>query len=61
MLLPVANASVLVNNDFHNTFNLFDLFDGLNVKDLDTEVTADNAAPKPDPVNEAAPELAVKN
>lgn len=51
----------LVNNDFHNTFNLFDLFDGLNVKDLDTEVSADNADSKVPPANGAAPETAVKN
>lgn len=51
----------IVNNDFHNTFNLFDLFDGLNVKDLDTEVSADNADSKVPPANGAAPETAVKN
>ncbi|PLB47959.1 putative methylenetetrahydrofolate reductase [Aspergillus steynii IBT 23096] len=51
----------IVNNDFHNTFSLFELFDGLNVKDLDTEVSADNAAPKQLSADAAAPEIAVKN
>jgi methylenetetrahydrofolate reductase (NADPH) len=31
-----------VNNDFHNTYNLFELFKDLNVKDLDVELTADS-------------------
>ena len=52
---------LLVNNDFHNTFSLFELFEGLNVKDLDTEVSADNAAPKQPSADGAAPEIAVKN
>ncbi|KAL5361045.1 methylenetetrahydrofolate reductase-domain-containing protein [Aspergillus floccosus] len=55
----------IVNNDFHNSFNLFELFDGLDVKDIDTEI-----APEPKPqengtlneiTNGAAPEASVKN
>ncbi|KAI9045849.1 methylenetetrahydrofolate reductase (NAD(P)H) MET13 [Aspergillus affinis] len=51
----------IVNNDFHNTFSLFELFDGLDLKDIDTEVSADSAESKQPPAKEAAPEVAVKN
>ena len=34
-----------VNNDFHNTFDLFELFKDLTVKEFDVEVSADSAAP----------------
>jgi methylenetetrahydrofolate reductase (NADPH) len=52
---------ILVNNDFHNTYDLFDLFNGLEVKDLDLEVGPDTVETKSQP-NGAAPEvLAVKN
>lgn len=37
-----------MNNDFHNTYDLFDLFEGLAVRDLDVEIPADGAAPKPE-------------
>ncbi|KAE8351047.1 methylenetetrahydrofolate reductase-domain-containing protein [Aspergillus coremiiformis] len=37
----------IVNNDFHNTYNLFELFKDLDVRDLDVEVTAGNADSKP--------------
>ncbi|KAF4217277.1 hypothetical protein CNMCM8980_007733 [Aspergillus fumigatiaffinis] len=51
----------IVNNDFHNTYDLFDLFNGLEVKDLDLEVGPDTVETKSQP-NGAAPEvLAVKN
>lgn len=33
----------IVNNDFHNTYDLFELFKDLNVRDFDVEVAADNA------------------
>ncbi|KKK21706.1 methylenetetrahydrofolate reductase 2 [Aspergillus rambellii] len=36
----------IVNNDFHNTYNLFELFNGLNVKDLDVEVAGEIVEPK---------------
>lgn len=35
-----------VNNDFHNTFDLFELFKDLTVKDLDVEAPAHGAVPK---------------
>ncbi|KAA8650636.1 hypothetical protein EYZ11_002825 [Aspergillus tanneri] len=50
----------IVNNDFHNTFSLFELFKDLNVKDLDSEVSADNVDEK-HPANGAVPEAMVKN
>ncbi|RJE27068.1 Methylenetetrahydrofolate reductase [Aspergillus sclerotialis] len=34
----------IVNNDFHNTHDLFQLFEDLTVKDLDVEVPADTAS-----------------
>lgn len=37
-----------MNNDFHNTYDLFELFKDLTVKDLDVEVPADSAAAKPE-------------
>ncbi|KAE8377627.1 methylenetetrahydrofolate reductase-domain-containing protein [Aspergillus bertholletiae] len=37
----------IVNNDFHNTYSLFELFKDLNVRDFDVEVTADNDDSKP--------------
>ncbi|KAK9596387.1 methylenetetrahydrofolate reductase (NAD(P)H) met13 [Aspergillus fumigatus] len=53
----------IVNNDFHNTYDLFDLFNGLEVKDLDLEVGPDTAETKSQPQpNGAAPEeVAIKN
>lgn len=39
---------VLVNNDFHNSNNLFDLFKDLTVKDLDVEVASDSVQAKPE-------------
>lgn len=50
-----------MNNDFHNTYNLFELFKDLNVKDLDVEVATEQ---KPQPsvaVNEVTPEVPTKN
>lgn len=35
---------LLVNNDFHNTHCLFELFEDLTVKDLNTEVSGDKPA-----------------
>ncbi|PYI08197.1 methylenetetrahydrofolate reductase 2 [Aspergillus sclerotiicarbonarius CBS 121057] len=62
----------IVNNDFHNTSNLFDLFKDLDVQDLDTEIPVENGEPKAHTngaangttngvPNGAAPETAVKN
>ena len=36
-----------MNNDFHNTHNLFELFEGLTVKDFDVDVPADDVSSKP--------------
>ncbi|PKX98934.1 methylenetetrahydrofolate reductase (NAD(P)H) MET13 [Aspergillus novofumigatus IBT 16806] len=44
----------IVNNDFHNTYDLFDLFNGLEVKDLDVPVGPDTVETKSQP-NGAAP------
>lgn len=44
---------MLVNNDFHNTFDLFELFKDLTVKDLDVEAAPHSASPKPE-VNRAS-------
>jgi methylenetetrahydrofolate reductase (NADPH) len=35
-----------VNNDFHNTNDLFDLFKDLNVKDIDVEIAGEPSEPK---------------
>ncbi|GAQ06621.1 methylenetetrahydrofolate reductase 1 [Aspergillus lentulus] len=51
----------IVNNDFHNTYDLFDLFNGLEVKDLDIEVSSDTVEIKSQPNGAAPEELAVKN
>ncbi|PWY71990.1 methylenetetrahydrofolate reductase 2 [Aspergillus eucalypticola CBS 122712] len=62
----------IVNNDFHNTSNLFDLFKDLDVRELDTEIPVENGEPKAHTngatngttngaTDGAAPELAVKN
>ncbi|GLA91315.1 hypothetical protein AtubIFM61612_005649 [Aspergillus tubingensis] len=62
----------IVNNDFHNTSNLFDLFKDLDVRELDTEIPVENGEPKAHAngatngttngaTDGAAPELAVKN
>jgi methylenetetrahydrofolate reductase (NADPH) len=51
----------LVNNDFHNTYDLFDLFNGLEVKDLDLEVGPDTAETKSQPNGAAPEEVAIKN
>ncbi|KAI9934758.1 hypothetical protein ASPWEDRAFT_175485 [Aspergillus wentii DTO 134E9] len=37
----------IVNNDFHNTYDLFELFKDLEVKDLETEVPADSVPEQP--------------
>lgn len=47
-----------MNNDFHKTHDIFDLFKGLTVKDLDVEVPADEGATsesQPDGVQPDAP------
>ncbi|KAL4931255.1 methylenetetrahydrofolate reductase (NAD(P)H) MET13 [Aspergillus undulatus] len=36
----------IVNNDFHNTYDLFELFKGLKVKDIDVEVAGDIPNPE---------------
>ncbi|OJJ82359.1 methylenetetrahydrofolate reductase (NAD(P)H) MET13 [Aspergillus glaucus CBS 516.65] len=36
----------IVNNDFHNTYDIYKLFDGLNVKDLDVKVSGDAPVPQ---------------
>ncbi|EDP54646.1 hypothetical protein KXW98_005280 [Aspergillus fumigatus] len=51
----------IVNNDFHNTYDLFDLFNGLEVKDLDLEVGPDTAETKSQPNGAAPEEVAIKN
>ncbi|EAW13994.1 methylenetetrahydrofolate reductase (NAD(P)H) MET13 [Aspergillus clavatus NRRL 1] len=55
----------IVNNDFHNTYDLFELFNGLDVKDLDAEITFDTVEQKPQlngSANGVTPEdAAVKN
>lgn len=51
----------IVNNDFHNTYDLFDLFNGLEVKDLDLEVGPDTAESKSQPNGAAPEEVAIKN
>ncbi|GKZ24506.1 hypothetical protein AbraCBS73388_011330 [Aspergillus brasiliensis] len=62
----------IVNNDFHNTSNLFDLFKDLDVRELDAEIPVENGEPKAHAngatngttngaTDGAAPELAVKN
>ncbi|KAF7163157.1 hypothetical protein CNMCM5623_008227 [Aspergillus felis] len=51
----------IVNNDFHNTYDLFDLFDGLEVKDFDVEVVPDTVETKSQPNGAAPEEVAVKN
>ena len=68
----MANTSFPVNNDFHNTSNLFDLVKDLDVRELDTEIPVENGEPKAHTngatngttngaTDGAAPELAVKN
>lgn len=39
--MPCHNTCLLVNNDFHNTYDLYNLFEGLVVKDLEVEVPGD--------------------
>ncbi|GIJ88780.1 hypothetical protein Asppvi_007707 [Aspergillus pseudoviridinutans] len=51
----------IVNNDFHNTYDLFDLFDGLEVKDFDVEVVPDSVETKSQPNGAAPEEVAMKN
>ncbi|GIJ98591.1 hypothetical protein Aspvir_000709 [Aspergillus viridinutans] len=51
----------IVNNDFHNTYDLFDLFNGLEVKDFDVEVVPDTVETKSQPNGAAPDEVAVKN
>ncbi|KAH1489714.1 hypothetical protein LV164_004985 [Aspergillus fumigatus] len=51
----------IVNNDFHNTYDLFDLFNGLEVKDLDLEVGPDTAETKSQPNGAAPEEVAIEN
>ncbi|GIC85261.1 methylenetetrahydrofolate reductase (NAD(P)H) MET13 [Aspergillus udagawae] len=51
----------IVNNDFHNTYDLFDLFNGLEVKDFDVEVVPDTVETKSQPNGAAPEEVAVKN
>ncbi|PKY01453.1 methylenetetrahydrofolate reductase 2 [Aspergillus campestris IBT 28561] len=51
----------IVNNDFHNTYNLFELFKDLDVKDLDVEVATEQKAQPTVAVNEVTPEVPTKN
>ncbi|KAF7125874.1 hypothetical protein CNMCM5793_002233 [Aspergillus hiratsukae] len=51
----------IVNNDFHNTYDLFGLFNGLEVKDLDVEVVPETVETKPQTNGAAPEEVAVKN
>jgi methylenetetrahydrofolate reductase (NADPH) len=57
----VLTLGILVNNDFHNTYDLFELFNGLDVKDLDVEVVSETVETKPQPNGAAPEEVAVKN
>jgi len=46
---PEISNRLLVNNDFHDTTTVFELFDGLEVKDLDTPASA--TAPQANGIN----------
>ena len=54
---PATNTSPPVNNDFHQKREIFDLFDGLSVKEYDDIVPAANepAATTNGATNGAAP------
>lgn len=60
-VFELLTLDISVNNDFHNTYDLFDLFNGLEVKDLDIEVSSDTVEIKSQPNGAAPEELAVKN